>query len=304
MAAIFPKIEDGTLTRLKKLTDINGYVVIREKIDGSNFTVFNDGDKLHFYNKNKEILIDKQNESVWAFTIEALKNRSDLFRLGFTYHCEALRKTRSSHLKYRRIPRYHIICYEIVLPTGLNATPEEMDEILLNTGIEQAPVLWKHNNKLLDEHINQISDLVSKIDSMESCLGNNAEGVVLNVLNRRNNKGKISTFRLKFVATHMKERKNLYFVQPVFDSFDDNQTIIAIGDMFNVIPRFNKGIQRLEDQGVPFSLPGLTADLDKDLEEERKQEIMEMLWSRCWPTIKKAARSSLVNYLKEQNLIE
>lgn len=319
--AHFPKIEPATIAKLRKIAQEHELdcIVVREKIDGSNFTIFNDGNQLHFYNKNSEITGDKLSISVFEYSVagtllaqKQCKERGiDAFRPGYTYHCEALRRTRASHIRYARIPRYHIICYEIILPNGTNATPEQLTEILHDTGIEEVPVLWsnvrKSNSNISTstvEYESLVAELIKiaeSIDVLPSCLGNTAEGFVLTVLNREK-KDKLITMRVKFVATHMKERKDIGATSN--DGFENNQTVTAIGDMFNVAPRFIKAANRLEEKAIPITSEALNIELDADLEAECRAEILEMLWQRCWPTIKKAARANLYTWAVGEGIIQ
>lgn len=298
-AAIFPKIESAAKPKLLKAIESNQgcIIVAREKIDGSNFTIFNDGEVLHFYNKNKELKGPKLQQSVFEYTVDALQTRKDIFKPGYTYHCEAMRKRRASHIKYEKIPRYHMVCYEIEKPDGFTATQEEMQEILKDTGIQIVHKLWDNRTDTLD----QLLTLVDNVDNIPSMLGGTAEGFVVSILNREN-KGKITTYHLKFVAKHMRERQDLN--PNIFIGAIDDAMLVAIGDMYNVNPRFNKAVTRLEDQGVEVNLKTACEDLDRDLEEEQKKEIMEMLWKRCWPTIKKASRVGLHGYLKTHGYIK
>jgi hypothetical protein len=299
VCAHFPKIESATVAKLRKIAQEHQLdtIVVREKIDGSNFTIFNDGNQLHFYNKNAEVTGDKLSISVFEYSVAGAllaqrqcKERDiDAFRPGFTYHCEALRRTRASHIRYARIPRYHIICYEIILPNGLNATPEQLTDILRDTGIEEVPVLWTNlrslgvdtitsdsinantpvnNNNIqpndpteYEAHIAKLIKLAESIDTLPSCLGNTAEGFVLTVLNREK-KDKLITLRVKFVATHMKESKDVGATSN--DGFENNQTVLAIGDMFNVEPRFVKAANRLEEKAIAVTSEELNRELDAD----------------------------------------
>lgn len=296
--ALFPKIKVGNKERVIKAIDENPNCIIiaREKIDGSNFTIFYDGNDLHFYNKNKEITGFKLQQSVFEYTVDALLPRKNIFKSGYTYHCEALRRKRASHIKYEKIPRYHLICFEIVNPDGITATQEEMQEILRDTGVQIVHKLWDNKN----DNLESLMNLIDNINNIKSMLGGIAEGIVISVLNRMKN-GKRSTYHLKFVADHMRERRDLNPDLPI-NTMDDAM-LVAIGDMYNVNPRFTKAVNRLEEQNILITMKTVTEDLDRDLETEAKKEILEMIWKRSWSIIKKASRTGLHNYLKSNNYI-
>lgn len=295
----------------------SGRLIIQEKMDGSNFTVYRDPKtlELQFFNKGK-LLSNKESgkgesQSVFERTCDALRNRQNLFWPGYIYHGEALRATRSCHIMYRRVPKFHWICYEIMIPSVITvvqepragdeadtvtsvttyrcATPEEMTDILKDTGLEQAHIFYdsirenEESNKLL-------AKIFLNINTLPSCLGNYAEGVVVKVLDRIK-KDKVTPYRRKYVSDHMRERKTIEgFSAP-------DCTVESIGDMFNVPARFRKAVQHLEEAGKNITYETVTAEADRDLEKEYKDEIMQMLWKRYWPIIKRAARKDLAQTL-------
>ncbi len=143
-------LEENPKVYLQKVSDWRaaqpeGRLIIQEKMDGSNFTVFRNPQTLDLQYFNKGKLLDEK-QSVFERTCDALRTRQELFRPGYIYHGEALRATRSCHIMYRRIPKFHWICYEIMIPYNTTtyrcATPEEMTEILKDTGLEQAHIFY------------------------------------------------------------------------------------------------------------------------------------------------------------------
>jgi hypothetical protein len=271
-----------------------GRLIIQEKMDGSNFTVYPDPTtgELVFFNKGKKIEGNHAFQSVFERTCEALTPRAKLFLPGYIYHGEAFRATRSCHVMYKTVPKFHWICYEIMIPLqggGFKlATPEEMTELLCDTGLQQAQIYYDSQQQ---QHLETLISVFLNINTLPSCLGNYAEGVVVKVLDR-GKKGKVVPFRQKFVSDHMRERKTIEGV------FAPDLTVESIGDMFNVPARFRKAYQHLEERGEDTtSYPALTKEADDDLEKEYKEEIKEMLWNRYHKVIKKAARKDLAQVL-------
>ena len=274
-----------------------GRLIVQEKMDGSNFTVYRNPTtgELEFFNKGKKIEGDHAFQSVFERTCEALKPRSKLFLPGYIYHGEAFRATRSCHVMYQTVPKFHWICYEIMIPLregggGFKlATPEEMTELLCDTGLQQAQIYYDSQRE--ESSLERLIEIFLNINTLPSCLGNYAEGVVVKVLDREK-KGKIVPSRQKYVSDHMRERKTIEGV------FAPDLTIESIGDMFNVPARFRKAYQHLEERGEDAtSYPSLTKEADDDLEKEYKEEIKEMLWNRYHKVIKKAARKDLAQVL-------
>ena len=275
-------------------------IIVQEKIDGSNFTVFRphpDDDMLHFFNKGKRLDEKLQQNSTYVRSCEILTNRPQLFRPGYIYHGESLRAARASHIKYRRIPKFHWICYEIMIPGGVDgyrsATPEEMTEILSDTGIEQAHIFYDSNRAIVAKQagIERLVNVFDNIERLPSCLGNYAEGVVVKVLNHTK-KNKVVTSRTKYVSAHMRERKGIE------GAIAPDCTIEAIGDVFNVAARHRKAVQHLEERGEEVNRAAISAELDADLKKEHEPEICALLMQRYWPAICKAARKDALTNLE------
>lgn len=274
-----------------------GRLIVQEKIDGSNFTVWRDPETLQllFFNKGKRLSLDTQRNSTFVRTCDILRNRPELFRPGYIYHGESMRATRASHIMYRRIPKYHWICYEILIPEECGyrcATPEELTEIIKDTGIEQTHMYYDSERAKADpeEGLRRLAQTFIEVDSLYSCLGNYAEGFVVKVLSRVK-KDKVSPYRRKYVASHMRERK------VIEGMISPDCTVEAIGDIFNVPARHRKAVQHLEERGEEVTYEAIVAEADADLEKEYAKEVSEILMQRYWPIIKKAARKDLAKNL-------
>lgn len=202
---------------------------------------------------------------------------------------------------YSRIPKYHWICYEVMIPDNENsdyrsASPEEMTAILEGTGIEQTHIYYdseraNQSEEARAEGLRRLCDVFTSVERLYSCLGNFAEGFVVKVLSRVK-KGKVTPYRRKYVSAHMRERKLIEGTIPV------DYTIEAIGDVFNVPSRHRKAVQHLEERGEEVTYAAVVAEADADLEKECTREISELLMQRYWPIIKKAARKDLAKNLE------
>lgn len=282
-----PEIQHGSENRKWP----EGRLIVQEKIDGSNFTVYrpDEHSPLLFFNKGKPV---KADQSVWERTCRALSTRAYLFRPGYVYHGEAMRATRSCHIMYKQVPRFYWMCYEIIAPgTSVCMTPEEMDEILKDTGIQQARIYY--DSKYADETSpERLDNLFKSINMLPSCLGNYAEGFVVKVL-QYEKKGKLVTYRCKYVSDHMRERK------PIEGVMAPDCTVESIGDLFNVPARFRKAVQHLQERGEEVTPSAVAAECDADLLKEYEQEIREMLWNRYWNTIKRTSRADLYKFMNQ-----
>jgi hypothetical protein len=251
-------------------------VVAKEKMDGTNFVVYRTtSHELLFFNKGKRVFRDN---SVFERTCDALQKRAHLFREGYIYYGEGFRNARATHIHYGRCPRFHWICYDIMIPEDASfriATPEEMKDILGDTGLEQAQIYFDSRH----DGPEKLLEVFSNLERLPSCLGQFAEGVVLT----------IGTARRKYVASHMRERKTIEGV------YAPDCTVQSIGDMFNVQARFRKTEQRLRERGIEHPTRAqIEEELDADLIKEHKEEIVQVhLNNRFWNEMRKAARVSM-----------
>lgn len=294
-----PEIQSGSVSKVTTEQDALDWLLVQrgeaeerlllqEKMDGSNFTVYrpSEAHALLFLNKGKPV---DEAGSQFSRTCKVLRNRADLFLPGYIYHGESMRTARPNFIHYQRIPRYHWVCYEILKAGSFTcATPEEMQAILRDTGIEQAPIYFDTDYDGMDAV--KLLGIFQQLDTLPSSLGNVAEGFVLKVPTRVK-KNLVMPMRRKYVATHMRERK----VPQGMISPDC--TIEAIGDVWNVPARHRKAQQHLEERGEKVTLQSLYAEADADLEKEHKEEILDLLWERYWSIIRKAARADLAKNL-------
>ena len=289
----------------KNLSNVdNNRIIIQEKVDGSQLTITRQGDRLIYFNKNKQIIGQGK---PWLNSYILLNNKVDLFKKGLFYHGEAMKSIHSAKLniRYEREPRYFWIVYEIVRADHTTLSPEEMEEVLKETGIETVPIFYDNKYELCDNYIDKAKDIINDIenDKIRSCLGNvPPEGVVLKVLNRNRGKDKVSTTRYKFVRkafseTNKSKKKKL-------PTLSQEEIINGIGEIYNTEARKQKAVQHLEEQGKwkvnPKQNIGLMVnELDNDLLKECEQDIKDLLFVRFWSQISKAARGDIASFVNK-----
>lgn len=96
-SAVVANVENKEDAVAKWLNDQpEGRLVIQEKIDGTNFTVWRNPEtlELFFFNKGKNLDKRLQENSTYVRTFSLLRKRPELFKPGFIYHGESMRATR------------------------------------------------------------------------------------------------------------------------------------------------------------------------------------------------------------------
>ena len=301
-----PSIDQGNEVKINNINP-NSHIIIDEKVDGSQLTIRKLHGILHYYNKNKEI---NPMNKCWRNAWICLQNKADIFEEGLWYHGEAFTTRQTNVNEYDRCPKNCWIVYEVVRPNNSILTPEEMHELIKDTGLETVQLLYNNRSNINEKYKNmKLQDIINSImDDIEngiikSCLGNNKpEGIVVKVLNNYNKKeNKISNTRYKYVRKefmelHQQKREKIQEVP-------DNEYIKEIGTIYNVNPRFQKAIQHLKEQNRwnyddPMkNIQALVDELDKDLLKEALDDIKNMLIIRFWNEISKNARRDLVTFL-------
>ena len=298
-----PSINTGYNTNLE--LDIDDRVIIQEKYDGSQFTIYKDEEgNLHYMNKNKSI---SGKGNVWLNSYLSLCKKTDFFKIGFFYHGEAMNSRQSHTVRYDREPKRFWVLYEIVRENGQILTPEEMTEHLKNTDIEVANVLYDNNGHTKEtNYIDIAKDIIQKMEDgkIQSSLGGIPEGVVLKVLNRKTDTDKVRNSRFKFVRQVFSEQNHAK--KEKLPTLNDDEIVQGIASVYDTDARKQKAIQHLKEcekkgwneKNLTSNIGRMVEELDADLLKEAEEEIKDMLFIRFWPQISKGARGDLTNFIK------
>lgn len=293
-----PSITEGKLETIKKF-DPSSRIIIQEKVDGSQLTIFKRNDTLHFYNKNNPC---NPKGKPWLNSYISLINHPEFFQDGYFYHGEAMKDCRPVTCIYQRVPRYHWTIYEIIKSDGTILTPEEMIEHLKLTNLETVQILYDSKIHLTNpfdiESI--ILELMKKVETGEisSSLGGKMEGIVVKRLNYNG-----STYRGKFVRKEFQEahrQKKEKITEVPMETFIQN-----IGEIYNTEARKRKAMQHLKEKekwndiNMESNITYLVNELDEDLLKEAEMDIKNMLFIRFWPEISKNARGDLSSFVKK-----
>ena len=307
-----PSIDHGFGKDLGKFT--SDRVIIQEKVDGSQLTIFREGDILKFYNKGSVC-----NVKNFVFIDAYLQLKLEYFEEGLYYHGESLPNKmkkkgdcviyRPNTCEYLRLPRYNFIVYEIVRLDGTILTPDEMSEKCLKHGLEMVKIYYDSlgSSSLSGKSYNEyISDLLEGMNEglVESGLGLKPEGVVFKVLNRNVNERKVTT-RFKFVRPEFSEM-NLSKKKKLVDVLDVDYAR-EIGKLFDVPARRDKAIQHLKEKGkwkddLYMNVGPMIEELDVDLLKERSDEIKDLLFIRYCSEILKSSRGDVKKHLSEYEI--
>lgn len=263
-------------------------VIIEEKLDGSQFSfgLFPDGLRCRSKGAILNILAP---EKMFLLGVEAVKTLD--LTPGWTYSGEYFQRPKHNTLAYDRIPKNHVMIFDIRTGQEKYLKPEEREAECKRIGLEPIPILARGRIDRL-ELFRELLDTVS-------CLGGQkVEGVVCKNYKKFGPDGK--ALMGKFVSEAFKEVHG-----PEWKSQNpthaDIKTILA--NKYKSAARWNKAIQHLKEAGKlsnePKDIGILIPEVRRDLLEECKAEISEQLFDWAWPHIERACSAGLPDFYKE-----
>jgi hypothetical protein len=283
---------------------------VQEKVDGSQLSFRRDAkdDDVLFFNKGK--LLTPQNAKFFSKSVQAILALKSNLNPDFIYHGEAVTRPKHNVLAYQKAPKHFWICFDIYDTQKERwLHPDEgLTEECERIGVECVPVVYRNQDSAVNPKT-KCKELLQLIEKGEltSCLGNKMEGLVLKhprFINVHKG-GKITASKFKFVTEEFQESH-----KP--NPGKSAQNAEEIGQMYNTGPRFAKAVQHLKETGMwkenlPGARPGsepimanyplLLKELDSDLEQECREEILKVLEKLFMPRIKEAARRDLKEWM-------
>jgi len=280
----------------KAIEDIfSDEVIIQEKIDGSSFSFGSFDGVLRCRSKGQELVIE-QPEKMFSLAVKTAKDLADagLLHDGWTYRSEFLRIPKHNALAYDRVPKQHLILFDINTGNEKYLTYDEMVTEAWVLGLEVVPVLCKG----MITHIDQIHKL---LDFTSILGGQKVEGVVVKNYYKFTRDGK-AMFG-KFVSEEFKEVHGKAWKENNPAGKDIKETL---GDMYRSEARWNKAIQHLKESGeykqAPEDIGKLIHLVQEDVVEECEEEIKQKLWEWAKSHVLRHSTRGLPQWYKDKLL--
>jgi hypothetical protein len=270
----------------------NGPVVVEEKIDGSQFSFASIGGELCC--RSKGAIIDTEHpDHMFRAAVSTAKDLHSSLVPGFIYRGEYLRKPHHNGLAYERIPRGHVMIWDVQTGEQSFAPPAERQVIAEGIGLEVAPVLAEGTISL-----EQLDVLLKR----ESVLGGQPiEGVVVKNYNAFGDDGKILAG--KHVREEYKEVQRREWRKTHPTKGDVVDKIIA---SLTTSARWEKAVYRMRDAGkltsTPRDIGALIKEVQSDIEAECKEEIQQRLYEQARKKILRGAVRGLPEWYKRRLL--
>lgn len=270
-------------------------VLVEEKIDGSQFSFGLDTDGLRVRSKGCELNIDAP-EKMFSQAVQTVKGLKPLLTPGWTYRAEYLTKPKHNTLAYSRIPKDHLIIFDINSGHEGYLAYENKKVEANRIGLEVVP-------KIYEGMINSVDEFRRFLDTDSVLGGQKVEGVVVKPLNYGMFGLDKKCLMGKFVSEVFKEAHSLEWKE---SNPSQNDVLMRIGDSYNVQGRWMKAIQHLREQGrlddSPKDIGVVLNEIPIDIEKECSDEIKAKLYEWAWPHLRRMVTRGFPEWYKERLL--
>ncbi len=283
----YPKIYALGHSAIKEL--FSDPVTVQEKVDGSQFSFGMIDGVLHCRSKGVEQQLDAP-DKLFSAAIETVKELAPELTPGWTYRGEYLSKPKHNALAYERIPRKHIILFDIndgqesyLAPGAVASEAERLDLEVVST----------HEGVDITSSA-QLTELMR----LSSSLGGPREGLVFKNYRRFGPDGKV--LMGKMVSEEFKEVHEASWGESNPSTKD---IIQAIGEGLRTQARWMKARQKMMEAGTLTDSPRDIGELFKlvkaDILEECRQEISDKLFDYAKDHILRVSTGGLPQWYKD-----
>jgi hypothetical protein len=268
-------------------------VYVEEKIDGSQFSFgLTEEGEIKVRSRSCELVVDAP-EKMFTFAVDTVKKLKPMLHPGWTYRGEYLRSPKHNALIYSRIPKDHIIIFDIEIgECEFLEYPAKWAEAQ-RLGLEVVPLLWSGPIETIETFREFL-----QIDSILG--GQKIEGVVIKPIGYNlfgvDNKvlmGKFVSEAFKEVHSKMWKTSNL----------TAGDILAMLGATYCTQARWQKALQHLTERGLitcsPQDIGALMKEVPIDIKRECEDEIKEKLFAFAWPHISRMVVRNLPAWYKE-----
>jgi hypothetical protein len=272
-------------------------VRVEEKIDGSQFSAMKDKDgNLHFRSKSV-MMVDGAIPWLFQPSVDHIRGQAAFMVPGTVYRFEAMRAARHNTLQYSRAPKGHCVLFDV--DRGDQDYCDRSKLVAVADALDVDPV------PQLDECVLESPDDLTRHLEATSFLGGAlVEGVVVKPLvNVYTPDGK--RIAAKLVSEAFKETHSKAWIPD-----KEGKAVIErrIADAIGTPARFAKAVQRLRERdewtGTVKDIGGLIGEVAKDLDEECKGVIEQMLYDEYRKTVVRLVTSRVPYWYKKELLGE
>lgn len=303
---LYPKIQAVHKEEAKGFDE--GYIIVEEKVDGSQFRVEIDDQGIVSIGSRKIDNIHQGDAQGFTVGIENAMKIFDGVKADpgeiISVFGEFLSKPKQNTIPYERVPTSNIVIFDVVI-NGKYLDREEKERFAFGLGLEVVPILWKGEGKDFTDEIRE------ELLKTKSFLGHQkgydrVEGIVVKNYNKfyderyRNLEGKHMT--IKIVNSTFQEINKV-------ENPGQGDKLENLINLYCNEARWRKSIEHLLDSNeLEFHMKDmakLAPAVINDILEEEGETIKAKLFEIMWPKIKGRAVRGLpefyMKYLEDKN---
>lgn len=274
---------------------LNHPVIVEEKIDGSQFSFWKNSEGFVECRSKGAIVNTIAPEGMFKHAVEAVMSIEHLLPWGVTWRGEYLAKPKHNILNYNRIPRNHIMIFDVNTSQETYVCRAQKEEMAKSIGMECVPILF-------EGRINSPDEIRAFLES-ESCLGGHkVEGVVIKPIGYHLFGADKKALMAKFVSEAFKEVHASDWKKD-HGPKSSNDILIELARQFATPARWQKALIHLREEGAitdsPRDIEALIAAVPPDVLKECQDEIKEALFAWAWPNLKRAVTRGLPEWYKD-----
>jgi len=251
----------------------DGVVIATEKVDGSQCSFGLIEGHLQVRSRKTDLLTSP--EGMFDKALETIHSLESVLMPGWSYRGEYLRVPHHNALRYARVPKGHIILFDVDKGDQDYLNPAELMLESMRIGLECVSTFATYYEK-------PSLDVLKFLLGSESILGGTKiEGLVLKNYARYAPDKKVLMGKL--VADDFKEVHDKAWgaANPSQAAFVED-----LAERYATEARWAKAVQHLREQGaiqgVPQDIPVVLKEISRDVHEECGEQIKEQLFKHFW----------------------
>lgn len=266
-------------------------VVVQEKVDGSQFSfgLFHDGYRAR--SKNQQLTLPNPSN---MFTRACDVIQALPLQEGWTYRAEYLSKPKHNTLAYARVPKNHLIIFDINTGHEEYLSQAAMEDEAARLGLECVPCFVQG----MIEDLTQFKALLNNT----SVLGDQKiEGVVVK------NYAKFGPDKKALMGKYVSEAfKEIHAREWRRNNPTSGDIIQELIKQHRTPARWQKAVQHIKERGElqqsPADIGPLFKEVHLDIRKECEDDIKQVLYDYAMPKILKGVCAGLPDWYKEELL--
>lgn len=275
-----------------------GPVLVEEKVDGSQFsfgTYINGGGVTILRCRSKGTQLNLvAPEKMFTRAIETVQKLQPNLKIGWTYRAEYLAKPKHNTYVYDRIPKDHLIIFDVNRGEEDYLSYEEKQKEAGRLGLETVPAIYQGT-------VDDITMFRELLETTSILGGQKVEGLVIKNYAQFGPDGKVVMG--KFVSEEFREAHTKDWKE---SNPGGKDIIVRLREVYRTTACWQKSVQHLQEEGKleqsPRDIGLLIKAVQTDIEEECSDEIKDALFKWAWGDIRRGVVRGLPEWYKEELL--